>query len=209
MTVSPEQPKLQDCQEEGKKVLTEPHLTFVYLGLGYSLMVYIGKGFVTDGASVPKNILSDKDYGPYFKTYLFRKYPKIGTRLDLENLWDKIVGKPWDMPRLLAAIVHDALYSYKWKLRWFCDWIYRKILIQNDYDRIRADVEYTCIGLEGWKHWNAKSDLDRDRAREIIKIEIIRTKKTSKIIRSLQGKNGREKKIYFFPKYPLESKTYI
>ena len=187
MTISPTPPNLVWSEIEGKKMLVEPHLTFVKLGFGYSLKVLIGKGFVTDGASVPKNILQDKDYGSYLQHYIFRKYPNIGTRGDLESLWDWIVGTPWDMPRLLAAIVHDALYTCKWKFRWICDLIYRKILLQNSYDRIRAEVEYTCISLVGWRHWNAKTDLERDRAREIVNIEIIRTKKIPKIIKQIQG----------------------
>ena len=187
MTISPEEPKLKDSQEEGWKILTEPHLTFVDLGFGYSLMVLIGEGFETDGASVPKKLLYDNLYGKYVQDYLHKKYPKIGTRWDMETLWEFLIGKPWDMPRLLAAIVHDALYAYQWKCRLFCDMIYRKILIQNEYDRIKADIEYMCISLVGWKHWKKVTDLKRDRTREIVKIELVRTKKIPKIVARLKG----------------------
>lgn len=187
MTLSPEKPKLKDSQEEGFKVLVEPHLTFVDLGFGYSLEVLIREGFETDGASVPKNILYDKDYGKYFQNYLIRKYPKIGTRWDMEKLWEKIIGSPWDMPRLLAAIVHDALYGIKWKFRWICDIIYRKILVLNKYDRIKSDIEYSCISLVGWRHWNKKTKEEIEKNKILVKVDFVRTKNIPDIIHQLKG----------------------
>jgi hypothetical protein len=187
MTISPEEPKLQDSQKEGWKILVEPHLTFVNVGFGYSLMVLIGEGFETDGASVPKKLLYDNLYGKCVQGYLHKKYPKIGTRWDMENLWESLIGKPWDMPRLLAAIVHDALYAFQWKCRWLCDMIYRRILLQNNYERVRADIEYMCISLVGWKHWKNVSDLKRDKTRKIVKIEFVRTKKIPQIVAKLKG----------------------
>ena len=180
MTISPIPPNLVDSPNPGKKILVESHLTFIQLGFGYSLKVHIGKGFETDGASVPQNLLYDSKYGDYIQNYLYRKFPKITTRWDLENLWKRLIGTPWDMPRLLAAIVHDALYTCKWKCRWFCDLIYRKILLQNNYDRAKADVEYAAISLVGWTHWISKTDLERDMARKIVDIEFVRTKKIPK-----------------------------
>lgn len=187
MTISPAQPNLCDSEHPGMKVLVEPHLTFVRVGFGYSLMVYIGKGFETDGASVPEGLLDDPDYGEEAKAYLFDMYPGITTRWDMEKLYSNIVGTPWDMPRLLAAIVHDALYSCKWKWRWFCDLIYRRILVANNYDFMRAEIEYSAIRAVGWRNWNAVTDLERDRARRIVQIEFVRNKKISKITKMLQG----------------------
>ena len=187
MTVSPEEPKLKDSQKDGIKVLTESHLTFINVLFGYSLMVLIGKGFETDGASVPKDLLYDRMYGKYITEYLQRKYRNIGTRWDLENLWNHIIGTPWDMPRLLAAIVHDALYGMKWKFRWICDLIYRKILIQNEYDRIKADIEYTAIGLVGWKNWNSVTEAEKIHTKEKVHIELVHNKKIPQIINHLKG----------------------
>ena len=193
MTVSPEIPKLTDCEEEGKKVLTEPHLTFVKMGFGYSLMVLIGEGFKTDGASVPKKLFSDEKYGTQIQKMLQQKYPLLGTRWDFENLWEYLVGTPWDMPRLLAAIVHDALYDCKWKFRWLCDTIYRKILLQFDYYRMRADIEYACIRLAGWRNWNSITKKERKEARKKVKIEFVRNKKVKKIIKRIQRQEAEKK----------------
>lgn len=186
MTISPEPPKLEDIPDEpGYKVLAEPHLTFVEIALGYSLMVHIDKGFVTDGASVPNNLLDDPECGPHIKRIIKAAYPNITTRYDFESLFHYLVGKPFDMPRLLAAIVHDALYGCKWKWRWICDKIYRWILLQNHYSYVRADIEYSAIRLAGWRNWNAVTDLERDRTRELVRIEFVRTKKIEKLINKM------------------------
>lgn len=187
MTISPEMPNLTDGAIETTRILAEPHLTFVEIGFGYSLMVLIDKGFETDGASVPRHLLNDDNYGNYLQKLILRKYPNITTRWDLENMWDHIVGDPWDMPRLLAAIVHDALYGAKWKLRWLCDIIYRKILMQNSYNIVREEIEYSAIRLVGWRNWNAVSDLERDTTRRLVKIEFLRTKKIPERIKELRG----------------------
>ena len=179
MTIAPTLPNLIDGPGTNNKTLIEPHVTFVHLWFGYSLMVYIGKGYVTDGATVPQNIGECPKCYEYIKT----QYPKISTRYDMESLIDILVGSPWDMPRLLGAIVHDALYDYQWMCRWVCDRIYKLVLLQFDYPVMRANVEHFCIRLCGNRNWEGVTDLDRDRTRQLVEVKIIKTKEIdSKIV---------------------------
>ena len=68
-----------------------------------------------------------------------------------------LVGSPWAMPRLLAAIVHDALYGAHFAWRWFCDRIYLAIRLQTGGDRRLALLEYAAIRLGGRAAWSEKS----------------------------------------------------
>lgn len=68
-----------------------------------------------------------------------------------------LVGSPWAMPRLLAAIVHDALYGAHFAWRWFCDRIYLAIRLQTGGDRRLALLEYAAIRLGGKSAWAEKS----------------------------------------------------
>lgn len=68
-----------------------------------------------------------------------------------------LVGSPWAMPRLLAAIVHDALYGAHFAWRWFCDRIYLAIRLQTGGDRRLALLEYAAIRLGGKSAWAEKT----------------------------------------------------
>ena len=190
MTIAPTQPILKDCESKGIKELTEPHLTFIKVGFGYSLMVFIGKGFRTDGASIPEWLLYDDVYGTYIQNLLFRRFPKITTLYDIETLFRNLIGEPFDMPRLLASIVHDALYGIKWKFRWLCDIIYRRTLLQSNYPHVRADIEYTLIGLFGRKNWDSVTKDEMEQTKKLVKVEFVRNKKIPKITEGFQIKYG-------------------
>lgn len=180
MTISPQPPNLVPIEGKEKfKRLAEDHLTYVKVGFGYSLKVLIKAGFETDGASIPDNLLEDKEYGEKIKSYIACKYPRINTRWDFENLVKYLVGTPWDLPRLLAAIVHDALYGRKWKFRWLCDRVYKWILEENNYDPIRIDIEYTGIRLLGWRNWKEVSDWEIVTVKRLTEVEFVRTKMIS------------------------------
>jgi hypothetical protein len=191
MTVSPSIPIFQDGPGNRNKTLITPHLTFVDIGWGFSLMVLLKPGFITDGASVPLDIGRSCVIYNQVNEYVQKEYPQISSRYDLESLIEIIIGEPWDMPRLLGACVHDALYSYQWKCRWLCDWIYKRILMQNDYPTIQASVEYYVIRAFGKSHWDAVSDLERDRAREDTEIKIIRTKHIPRVIAEIRERIGK------------------
>lgn len=181
MTVFPQMPNLSDPNEKGLATLLEPHLTFVPIGLGYSLMVYIKDGYKTDGASVPREELEDSKIAKEICKIIAKHYPGK----DYKETLDYLIGTPFEMPRLLAAIVHDALYDIKWKLRWLCDLVYRKILSSVKYDPVRRDIEYSGIRLIGWKNWNSVSDLKRARARKMVDARFVRSCKKSAIIEKL------------------------
>ena len=72
-------------------------------------------------------------------------------------IFQGIVGSPWAMPRLLAALVHDALYGAHFAWRWFCDRIYLAIRLQTGGDRRLALLEYSAIRLGGRSAWSEKS----------------------------------------------------
>ena len=185
MTIAPQQPILTPIAGKGNlRTLVEDHLTFVKVGFGYSLEVLIKAGYETDGATIPDNLLQDEKYGKKIEEYIRTKYPSIKTKYeyDLENLVKYLIGTPWDMPRLLAAIVHDVLYGRKWKIRWLCDKVYRLILLENNYDVIRAEIEYGGIRLIGWKNWESVSDSERKQTKRLSEVKIIKTKNKEKEI---------------------------
>ena len=73
-------------------------------------------------------------------------------------IFQGIVGSPWAMPRLLAAIVHDALYASHWAFRWLCDRIYLLIRLQNHpADKRLCYLEYVAIRLGGREAWREKT----------------------------------------------------
>ena len=181
MTIFPQEPNLSCPNEEGTVTLLEPHLTFVGLGLGYSLMVYIKEGYETDGATVPKEALESSKFVEYACKIIAKHYPGK----DYKETLAYLIGTPFEMPRLLASIVHDALYDCKWKWRWLCDWVYKKILKVCHYDAIRMEIEYSGIRLQGGKNWEAVSDLKRDRTRRIVQIRVVRNKYKDELLNTI------------------------
>lgn len=193
MTIAPQQPILTVIEGKNNlRKLTEDHLTFIKVGFGYSLEVLIKAGYETDGATIPENLLNDERYGKKIEDHIRSKYPSIKTRYDFENLVKYLVGTPWDMPRLLAAIVHDVLYGRKWKIRWLCDKVYRLSLLENNYDVIRAEIEYGGIRLLGWKNWESVSDSERKHTKRLSEVKIIKTKNKEKEIRRIWEQLGKK-----------------
>ena len=189
MTIAPEQPRLEKCEEDttgNVKTLVEEHITFVSMVFGYSLMVRIKPGLVTDGASVPDNILEDDEYGRKVAAFIRKKYPTVRSRGAFDDLVKSLIGTPWDMPRLLAAIVHDVLYGMKWKFRWLCDRVYRNILSSNNYDPIREEIEYCGIRLVGWRNWNAVTKDEIKHTKELVSVAWVKTKSVGQIIEQLK-----------------------
>ena len=172
MTISPQPPLLIPVEgKDGIKEFKEDHLTFIKVGFGYSLKVFIKAGYRTDGASIP-TWLQDDEIRKFIKT----KYPKIQTRSDLEDLIKFLVGTPWDMPRLLASVVHDVLYGRKWKFRWLCDKVYRWTLEQVCYDKVRTEIEYAGVRLVGWRNWDMVTDWEKTQTKRLSDVRFIRTR---------------------------------
>ena len=73
-------------------------------------------------------------------------------------IFQYLVGSPWDMPRLLAAIVHDALYGAHWACRWLCDRIYLLIRLAYANDKRLCYLEYAAIRLGGREAWRSKTE---------------------------------------------------
>ena len=82
-----------------------------------------------------------------------------------------VAGSPWDMPRLLAAVVHDALYQLHWKWRWLCDRVYRALEIKAGVPREIVDFEYTAIRAAGWRNWDAVTREDMETAKAYVSVK--------------------------------------
>lgn len=83
-------------------------------------------------------------------------------------------GGPWAMPRLLAAIVHDALYAAHWFCRLACDIIYKLVRAQfGEGTQIAAFLEYTAIRAGGKSAWNEKTPEGIEAARKLLKIRLV------------------------------------
>ena len=80
MTIFPEQPHLEKVEsKDGREMrrLAEDHVTFVSIGLGWSLEIYQKAGFETDGASIPE-ALSDLFKGPWYPPRMLAVVPHDG-----------------------------------------------------------------------------------------------------------------------------------
>lgn len=166
MTVFPNPPNICDCEEPDYKVLVEPHLTLVNVGYGIYLKILIDKGFKFDGATIPQEALEDSKLVAKLCKLIAKHYPDKNP----EEVLEYLIGTPFDFPRILAVVVHDALYGSKWKWRWLCDRVYCAIEKAIGYDPIRRQLEYSGIRLVGWKNWDAVTDLERDRTRRLVKV---------------------------------------
>ena len=88
-------------------------------------------------------------------------------------IFQPLVGSPWDMPRLLAAIVHDALYGAHWAFRWLCDRIYLLIRLQNHpADKRLCYLEYVAIRLGGREAWRSKTSSTLAYTRERLSVRL-------------------------------------
>ena len=145
MTVCPQRPRLDPTCDRGVMEVSDTHVTYVALPFGMSLVVTIRAGYMTDGATIPP------------------------------ELQDAFGWSPWDMPRLLAAIVHDALYSLHWCCRWACDLVYRKVLVQVGHPVELAAAEYSAVRLAGRKSWEGVGKEERRLAKSLVFVQIRRT----------------------------------
>ena len=188
MTIFPEHPYLiMSNPNDGIEMrrLAEDHLTIVKVIFGWSLMILVKAGYETDGATVSlsKAIQIGNSGAEQVQKLIEHYYPGE----DAKSVFDHLVGTPWDLPRLLAAIVHDALYSMKWMCRFLCDRVYKWILEETEYAGIRRDIEYDLIRLLGWRNWNAVSKEERKWAQNLVVIKWVRTKKVLKEIERLKN----------------------
>ena len=154
MRYCPEEPRFAEVPEDHPlvkagvfkasecRILVEDYVTEIRLPFGWTLRVVVREGYITNGASVPA-------YLP-----------------------ERIFGDRWAMPRIIAALVHDALYSIKWKFRWLTDRVYLWILRALDYPRAAADFEYACIRAAGWKSWRDIPGIEREWAKSLVSTKV-------------------------------------
>lgn len=168
------------------RCLTEDHVTVLDYWFGWSLVIVVKAGYETDGATVSLALGNDKTV-EQVKSLIKKHFPNE----DENSIYTKIVGTPWDLPRLLAAVPHDALYSRKWRCRFFCDNVYRKVLKYTDYDVLRREIEYDFIRLLGWRSWNAVSKEEKATAKKLVSAKWVRTRKVPKILEQIRLKEKR------------------
>ena len=185
MSIFPEHPRLETAPpKDGREMrrLVEDHVTFVKFCLGWSLMIVVKAGYETDGASVTisSTAMDDERNADQIKSLIRKYFPGE----EVMSAYNKLVGTPWDLPRLLAAIVHDALYSLKWCCRFLCDRIYKKVLAATDYAIVRREIEYDVIRLLGWRNWAAVSKEEQEWAKKFVIVKWVRTRAISSLMYS-------------------------
>lgn len=154
MTTSPEEPRLTEVPEDHPlvkagvfkasecKMLADDYLAVVPMMFGLRLRIVVRKGYITNGASVPA-------YLP-----------------------ERIFGDRWAMPRIIAALLHDALYSVKWKFRWLADRVYLWCLKDLGYPCAAAHFEYDCIRIAGWRSWRDIPSVEKKWAKPLVSTEV-------------------------------------
>lgn len=130
----------------------------------------------SDGQSATRTLAEDHvtEVSLFFGLYRVRVTLKAGFATDGASVPESLqpaAGGPWDMPRLLAAAVHDGLYQRHWKCRWLCDRVYLAILKKAGYSATLADLEYTAVRAAGGKNWNAVTKEERRIARRDVVVE--------------------------------------
>lgn len=184
MTVFPETPRMEAAgTKDGREMrrLTEDHVTVLNYCLGWSLVIVVKARYETDGATVSLTGGSDNTIGQ-MKSIIRKYFPDE----DENSVYNRIVGTPWDLPRLLAAVPHDALYSRKWRCRLLCDRVYKKVLKSTKYDALRREIEYDVIRLLGWCSWNAVSKEEKAMAKQLVTAKWVRTKSVPLYIANLR-----------------------
>lgn len=168
------------------RCLTEDHVTPVKFIFGWSLLVVVKAGYVTDGAtvSIANGLKIDDETSCRLKKLIAKYFP--GERII--DVYNRIVGTPWDVPRLLAAVVHDALYSIKWCCRFMCDRVYKNILKATNYSSVRREIEYEAIRLVGWRNWNSISKDEQEWAKPLVSVKWVKTKRVQQEIEKLKQK---------------------
>lgn len=154
MTLYPDEPKFTEVPEDHPlvkegvfkasecRMLAEDYEAVVPMPLRIHLRIVVRKGYITNGASVPA-------YLP-----------------------ERIFGDRWAMPRIIAALLHDALYSVKWKFRWLTDRVYLWCLKDLGYPCAAAHFEYDCIRIAGWKSWKGIPKSEKKWAKPLVSTEV-------------------------------------
>lgn len=74
---------------------------------------------------------------------------------------------PLSVPRIVAALIHDWLYSAHVCDRGLADLIYRVLCIDLEIFAADAWVQYSTLRCWGWMAWNGHDESDEASAREL------------------------------------------
>lgn len=79
-------------------------------------------------------------------------------------LW-RVCGHPLQYPRVYAALLHDWLYGGGGRetcpTRADADAVYRDLLIDLGWGRVKSYTEYCALRLFGGSHWTAPKEMSK------------------------------------------------
>lgn len=74
------------------------------------------------------------------------------------ELLQRVAGRPFDVPRVAAAVVHDWLYSAHITSRLFADLVFLAIMIKVGYPVFRSLADFWAVRSFGRSSWESDCD---------------------------------------------------
>lgn len=84
----------------------------------------------------------------------------------IPELLQRWAGKPFDFPRIIAALVHDWLYAAHVTSRWFADLIFLALMIKSGCPKWRSVCDWWAVRKFGGIAWRGHGEQDEIFARE-------------------------------------------
>lgn len=85
----------------------------------------------------------------------------------------RLIGHPFQMPLLVAATCHDALYSAELFPRAECDRIFLGLMRRVGIGRVKRNLVWLGVRSAGWAVWRRHTPETIAAARRIVTIEVI------------------------------------
>lgn len=91
----------------------------------------------------------------------------------IPRLFWRVAGHPFQMPLLVAATAHDAMYSAELFSRGECDRIFRELMRRAGINRVKRNAVYYAVRCGGWAVWRRHTPESVARARDFCTIEVV------------------------------------
>lgn len=91
----------------------------------------------------------------------------------IPRLFWRVAGHPFEMPLLVAATCHDALYSAELFARGECDRVFRELMRRTGIGRIKRNVVWMAVRAAGWAVWNRHTAVSVAESRGLAGIEVV------------------------------------
>lgn len=85
----------------------------------------------------------------------------------------RLIGHPFEMPLLIGATAHDALYSGELLPRADCDRIFRELMRRAGIGRIKRNAVWLAVRAAGWAVWRRHTADSVAEARRLVTLEVI------------------------------------